>query len=204
LLRLLGVTTKVQNRPKAIVGLAILAAALGIVIPLVRGSAGVTVAHASSSRAAERQLVSTASAYGRRALAIARHRIAVRGHTFFPAGTPPDPLAIAAMRNAALQMALLNGEVRPFGAEAWSTTRQMAVSVASDDRVDTDQSCFVVELSGHFTAYLASTPGGAPPPTGRTMTLTFDAQTLELTDWGVRDTAPAFTQRLGGGMPLGF
>ena len=73
----------------------------------------------------------------------------------------------------------------------------------SGDTVNTDQPAYVAVFHGNFVGYLASVPPGGQFPTGHVMTILFDAQTLEVTDWGLVDHAPV-TAQLGAGSPLGF
>jgi hypothetical protein len=131
---------------------------------------------------------------------ILRRQAALRGRTL-KAGAAPDPLALAAMRDVARSMASFNADAHPYSGQVFSSTRKFAETVISGDTVNTDQPAFVVVFHGNFLGYLASPPPGARLPTGHVMTIVFDAQTLEVTDWGLVDQTPA-TARLGAASPL--
>jgi hypothetical protein len=89
------------------------------------------------------------------------------------------------MRDVAIELASLNGEARPANGAVFSSTRSAVERAISDSAVNTDQPAFVAVVHGRFTAYEASVPPGSPLPTGSIMTITFDANTLEVTDWGI-------------------
>lgn len=147
--------------------------------------------------------LSLASRYGRLAhQAIARRQAMLRGRTL-AAGTAPDPLALIAMRDTALEMASLNGDARPHDGQVFSSTRNFAEQVISGDTVNTDQPAYVAIFRGNFVGYLASVPPGGHFPTGHVMTIVFDARTLEVTDWGLVDRVPP-TAALGASSSLGF
>lgn len=136
------------------------------------------------------------------AKAIARRRRAQHGRTV-RAGAAPDPLAIIAMRDVAIELASLNGEARPTNGAVFSSTRAAVERAISDAGVNTDQPAFVAVVRGRFTAYEASVPPGSPIPTGSVMTITFDANSLEVTDWGIIPSV-VNTTGLGASTPLGL
>jgi hypothetical protein len=155
------------------------------------------------SAAAHAPFVRRADRLGRLARkTIVRRQAALRGRSV-AAGPAPDPLALAAMRDVALEMSSQNGDAHPYDGEVFSSTRNLAETVISGDTVNTDQPVYAVVFHGNFVGYLASVPAGAQLPTGHVMTIVFDAQTLEVTDWGLVDRAPA-TAKLGAGNPLGL
>jgi hypothetical protein len=54
---------------------------------------------------------------------------------------------------------------------------------------------YVVEVTGGtFTDNAASTPPGAPAPSGSVLILTVDAQSFRVTDFSLTRTAPDLTQ----------
>jgi hypothetical protein len=168
----------------------------------VAAGAGLTTVGRTSA-AAHAPFTRRADRFGRLAQkAIVRRQAALRGRRVV-AGATPDPLALAAMRDVALEMSSLNGDAHPYGGEVFSSTRNFAETVISGDTVNTDQPVYVLVFHGSFVGYLASVPAGAQLPTGHVMTIVFDAQTLEVTDWGLVDQAPA-TVKLGAGSPLGL
>lgn len=119
------------------------------------------------------------------------------------AATAPDPLALAAMRDMAIEISSLNGEASPQRGQVFASTRKFAQTVIDGDTVDTDQPVFVAVLHGNFVGYLASVPIEGQFPTGDVLTITFDANTLAVTDWGLVPVAPD-TTRLGTSTSLGF
>jgi hypothetical protein len=168
----------------------------------VAAGAGLTTAGRSST-AEHAAFVRRADRLGRLAhKTIVRRQAALDGRRV-AAGATPDPLALAAMRDVALEMSSLNGDAHPYGGEVFSSTRRFAETVISGDTVNTDQPAYAVVFHGNFVGYLASVPPGGQFPTGHVMTIVFDAQTLEVTDWGLVDRAPA-TAKLGAGSPLGL
>ncbi|MGZ5232115.1 MAG: hypothetical protein ACXWC3_19010 [Burkholderiales bacterium] len=111
-----------------------------------------------------------------------------------------DALAVAAVRDIAFEMAAINGEANPTRGEAFASTRGSAESVVSGDIVNTDQPVFVAVFDGNFVGYGASSPTGRLP-VGNVMTITFDAKTLAVTDWGIVSVRPD-TAPLGVATPL--
>ncbi len=53
-----------------------------------------------------------------------------------------------------------------------------------------NQASYLIAERGHFTAYMASPPPGAPLPTGSVLTLVVDAFTGDVTDYGVSNRYP--------------
>lgn len=119
------------------------------------------------------------------------------------AASAPDPAALAAIKDMAIEFAALNGEPNPQNGLVFSSTRKFAESVVNGDIVDTDQPVYVAVFHGSFIGYMASVPDSGQFPTGNTMTVVFDANSLEVTDWGLVQTTPD-TTRLGPATPLGF
>jgi len=107
---------------------------------------------------------------------------------------PPGAAGAArALAGIARRAAVANHQPVPAHVQYVRTTRQRAEQFLSHARVNTDQPVYVVELTGHFTH-----PG--PPRTGaepadRTMTLTVDAATGQVTDTTI---SPASTVSLAG------
>jgi hypothetical protein len=133
---------------------------------------------------------------------ILRRNAALHGrHLSVAAG--PDPLALAAIRDMAIEIASLNGDANPQDGQLFSSTRKLAESVISGDIVDTDQPVYVAVFHGNFVGYMASVPNSGEFPVGNAMTVVFDANTLDVTDWGLVPNAPD-TTRLGPSTSLGF
>jgi hypothetical protein len=172
------------------------------------GAAAVAVAAFASvgsgrSAPARADLVRRANDYGRLARKIVLQRQTELRGRIPAAGAAPDPLAVAAMRDIALEMSSSNADAHPYGGRVFSSTRRVAEDVLSGDTVNTDQPTYAVVFHGNFVGYLASVPPSGQFPTGHVMTIVFDAQTLEVTDWGLVEHAPA-TEKLGAGSPLGL
>ena len=102
----------------------------------------------------------------------------------------------AKLRTMALQASSANGVPSPKNIEAVaSADHQAAEKIVSGDIVNDHVAVYVVEVTGGtFTDNGASTPPGAPAPSGSVLTLTVDAQSFRVTDFGLADTAPDLTQ----------
>jgi hypothetical protein len=104
-----------------------------------------------------------------------------------------DPNVRATLRTMALQASSANGVPSPKTIEAVaSPDHQAAEKIVSGDIVNDHVAVYVVEVT--FTDNTASTPPGAPAPSGSVLTLTVDAQSFRVTDFGLTDTAPDLTQ----------
>jgi len=118
------------------------------------------------------------------------------------AGAPPDALAVQAMRAMSYEFAALNGEKAPKAGAVYASTRVAAQKAISDAIVDTDQPVFVAVFHGDFIGYQAKVPANQLP-TGKVMMVTFDAETLAVTDWGLAQQDPN-TAVLGPSTSLGM
>jgi hypothetical protein len=99
-----------------------------------------------------------------------------------------DPNVSAKLRTMALQVSSANGVPSPKTIEA-------VASPVSGDIVNDHAAVYVVEVTGGtFTDDAASTPPGAPAPSGSVLILTVDAQSFGVTDFGLTDTAPDLAQ----------
>ena len=115
----------------------------------------------------------------------------------------PDPVALAAIRDMAIEMASLNGDPHPQNGQVFASTRKFAEGVISGDIVDTDQPVYVAVFHGNFIGYMASVPNSGDFPLGNTMTVVFDANSLAVTDWGLVSNTPDTTW-LGQATSIGF
>jgi hypothetical protein len=158
-----------------------------------KAAAGQAGVHVRASRATHYRNLAHAE--------IVRRQAALHGRRI-AADTPPDPTALAAIRDMVIEMASLNGVPSPANGRVYSSTRQTAENLISRDTVDTDQPVYVALVSGNFVGYLASVPTSGQFPTGRAMTIVFDATTLAVTDWGLDEQVPDLTP-LGLSVPLG-
>jgi hypothetical protein len=102
----------------------------------------------------------------------------------------------------ALEMASLNAEPKPTNGQVFASTRNLAQKVTSGATVNTDQPVFVAVFHGNFIGYRATTLLGEFP-VGKVMTVTFDANTLAVTDRGIVPTE-LDTIGLGAATPLGL
>jgi hypothetical protein len=111
-------------------------------------------------------------------------------------GSLADPSVRAKLRALALQASSANGVPSPktmIG--VYSPDHQTAEQIISGDIVNDHVPVYVVEVTGSlFTATNASVPPGAPPPQGNALTLTVDAQTYQVTDFGITPNVPDLTQ----------
>jgi hypothetical protein len=107
-----------------------------------------------------------------------------------------DPNVRDKLRTMALQASSANGVSSPKTIEAVaSPDHQAAEKIVSGDIVNDHVAVYVVEVTGGtFTDNAASTPAGAPAPSGNVLTLTVDAQSFRVTDFGLTDTAPDLTE----------
>jgi hypothetical protein len=144
-----------------------------------------------------------AAIFRTRAHELIQERSARLGSESVQAGAPPDALAIQAMRAMAFELAALNGETHPRSGVVLASNRQNAQKAITGAGVDTDQPAFVAVFHGNFIGYAASPPPGGNLPAGKVMTITFDADTLAVTDWGIQQDVPD-TATLGPATPLGL
>jgi hypothetical protein len=93
----------------------------------------------------------------------------------------------------ARHLAALNGESNPTGITYVRTTRAKANGLFGAT-TDSNQAVYQVQLHGHFNGATASKPHGAPVPHGTVLTVTIDASTGQITDWGISDTAAPLNQ----------
>jgi len=107
-----------------------------------------------------------------------------------------DPSVRAKLRALALQTSSANGVPSPKTMLAvYSPDHQLAEEIISGDIVDDHVPVYVIEVTGGpFTCNSCSFPPGASPPQGDAFTLTLDAQTYQVTDFGIYPNAPDLTQ----------
>jgi hypothetical protein len=166
---------------------------------------GAKPSHQRSLTAAQMaQLTRRAERYG----VLARQLIARRdtrfrvAHRVVHAGAAPDPGAMAAIRDVAIRMSSLNGVATPTGGMVFSSSHKIAETVLTGDTVMDDVPVFAVVVHGSFIGFMAHTASGAFP-TGTTLTITFDANTLEVTDWSLVHIMPGNLGSLGISTALG-
>ena len=97
---------------------------------------------------------------------------------------------LASLRSTVLPFAKLSGVEVPLTMRATSVADwQAAQTTLSGAFVNDHAPVFVVQMTGHFTSFLK--PPGADAPTGDVMTVTVNAQTMQVTDIGYHKTAEA-------------
>lgn len=90
----------------------------------------------------------------------------------------------------ALRAAASAGDRRPALIQHGQGTRRKANRLASGDIVPGCRWSYLIAERGHFVLRDAHTPPGAPPPSGRVLTLVVDAATTRVTDFGVSNRYP--------------
>lgn len=108
-------------------------------------------------------------------------------------GTPVPASAIARLTKIARTAAVANGDARPTQVTAVMTTHAAALTSATPgDFVPSGQRdrVYLLTLQGHFTAYLASGPPGAPAPKGTYLSVVIDARTFRGLDSGLAARRP--------------
>src|SRR5579863_8202647 len=110
-------------------------------------------------------------------------------------GPLADPSVRARLRALALQASSANGVPSPKTMIAvYALDHQAAEKIISGDIVNDHVPVYVIEVTGGpFTDTNASVPPGAPPPQGNALTLTVDAQTYQVTDFGITLNVPDLT-----------
>ena len=109
-------------------------------------------------------------------------------------GLSPEEVAI--LRERALHTAADMGESHPTDGIIVSTTQHTFFAAQQGPTFGTpDFDVYVMAFRGDFTAYGASRPAGADPPQGHAVYAVYNAQTLEVTDWGIGEDLPTFLER---------
>lgn len=149
------------------------------------------------------RLTREAERYGRLAQRLISSRSARlrKAHRVVHAGDAPDPGALAAIKAVGLRLAALNGSTNPTGGLVYSSGHVLAQTVLTGDTVTDDRAVFSVVLHGHFVAYEVRGPHGEVPA-GSILAITFDANTLEVTDWSLQSMVRGDINALGSGTPL--
>jgi hypothetical protein len=101
-----------------------------------------------------------------------------------------QPVTTSTVRAMATRTAKVLGDSEPANATYVRTNRGAAGQLVGA-KVDTDQSVYVIQMTGKFK--VPASPGagtGHPAPTGTVLTVTVDAATGQVQDWGIDTTAP--------------
>jgi|SRR5579862_174457 len=114
-----------------------------------------------------------------------------RARLIVGAPASPTPSELAAIQQLVLKVATSQGDPSPTNISLIPTTRQVAERIdAGSGQGYANTPVYFVIAHGHFTAYNASVPPGAPLPTGTVLTLTIDPATNMITDAGLESTTP--------------
>ena len=107
-----------------------------------------------------------------------------------------DPNVRTKLRSLALQASSASGAPSPKTMIAvYSPDHQAAEKVVSGDIVNDHVPVYVIEVTGGpFTDNKASVPAGASPPQGNALTITVNAPTFQVTDFGITPNVPDLTQ----------
>jgi hypothetical protein len=107
-----------------------------------------------------------------------------------------DPSVRDKLRALALQASSGNGVPSPKTMIAvYSPDDQAAQEIISGDIVNDHVPVYVIEVTGGpFTCNSCSGPSGASPPQGNALTITVNAQTFQVTDFGITPNVPDLTQ----------
>jgi hypothetical protein len=129
--------------------------------------------------------------------------IAISGPSNGNATSPPDSQTSAQLRAAIIQIAKANGgEPAPSQGRVVRTTRRdVNALVIGGGELPFDDEVFAVVVRGNFS--ITRHPPGKPAPTGKFLTVTFDAATLEARDLMLTQTEPMLEQ-LGTAVSLGL
>lgn len=92
----------------------------------------------------------------------------------------------------AKELATANAVSHPRTTKYVATTRALAKSGVFHGQ-KTDDSLWVVEMTGDFIGYSAKVRHGSPPPTGSHMTVTIDAATGEISDYSITNESSGLT-----------
>jgi len=111
-------------------------------------------------------------------------------------GDLADPSVTAKLRALALQASSANGVPSPKTMIAvYSPDDEAAQEIISGDIVNDHVPVYVIEVTGgSFTCNSCSVPPGASPPQGNALTITVNAQTFQVTDFGITPNVPDLTK----------
>lgn len=108
------------------------------------------------------------------------------------AGAPPPPTSseLTAIQGIALGAATSDGDPNPTNVVLVPTLRSQAELIDAGTPTNSDQAVYFVVMHGTFTAAGVPAPPGAAAPTGTVITLTIDAATNRVLDFGIEDSPP--------------
>ncbi|HVV12024.1 hypothetical protein [Amycolatopsis sp.] len=108
----------------------------------------------------------------------------------FPSSATAAPADVTAGTAAttAGRLARALGESQPGAMQYVKTSRQRAATATSGESVNSDNSVYVVQMSGKFTVPAARIPKGAKAPTGSRLTVTINSTSGQVQDWSISNT----------------
>jgi hypothetical protein len=111
-------------------------------------------------------------------------------------GDLADASVTAKLRALALQASSANGVPAPKTMIAvYSPDDEAVQEIISGDIVNDHLPVYVIEVTGGpFTCNSCSVPPGASPPQGDALTITVNAQTFQVTDFGITPNVPDLTK----------
>lgn len=113
------------------------------------------------------------------------------------AGGPPMPPSrsnLDYLLSTSLNGARMSGDAAPHPVFLFGTTLAQWTSVTSGAEHDADKDVYVMVLHGQFVGNFASQPHRTRIPTGRVLTLIYDAGTLETLGWSLADSDVDYTK----------
>jgi hypothetical protein len=113
----------------------------------------------------------------------------------------PTSTQLEILRDRLVSGAAEMGESHPTSGYEVATTRRAFFEALNGSEIYDDAGVYVTVARGNFVAYGASRPAGVPPPKGGFVFAVYDAESLEMTDWGVLDQ-PVDVSEMGPSQPL--
>ncbi|MFE0463831.1 hypothetical protein ACFW1A_31710 [Kitasatospora sp. NPDC058965] len=123
-------------------------------------------------------------------------------HNLAPQSAPaPQAATPQRLSEIATQFAALAGDTHATNRRYVKTTRK-AANALNGAQVAADGQSYLIQLDGKFTVPSAKTPKGQNAPTGTELSITVDAATGRVTDWGVSASSSGL-EKLGAVSQLG-
>lgn len=112
------------------------------------------------------------------------------GSSSIPSASASPSLSSSQIKSIAMGFSAGFGDPNPGLIEHVESSRSEAVLASSGDSVSDNREVFLIVAKGNFVDDNAPRPPGAPAPSGSVLTLTVDAQSGELTDFGIQQSVP--------------
>jgi hypothetical protein len=129
-------------------------------------------------------------------LAISAAFIGQQARAGSASGVTVSTAAVGRLEQIATTFANVNGGVTPDWVTAVVTTDAKALRAAAPGELESVAAgtlVYLITMKGHFTAYGAKVPAGAPFPTGSYLSIVINARTFAVIDWAVSPTAPSIS-----------